>query len=98
MKPYSIVKEQRKVRMALPIKEDTSTKLKKGDVFIGLLDGNIYSVKEIVHRMVILESIEENQQILTGLDSLKSFYRKKENTDTKNKMHNRPLRYQYPPA
>jgi hypothetical protein len=87
-----------KVRMALPIKDNTSAKPKKGDVFIGLLDGNIYNVKEIVHHMVILESIEETQQILTGLDGLKSFYRKKENAYARTRMHNLSLGYQYPPS
>jgi hypothetical protein len=50
---------------------------KEGDLFLSILDGIIYMVKRIVHKMVILESIDGERHILTGFEGLKLFYRKK---------------------
>jgi len=55
---------------------------KEGDIFLNILDGIIYMVKRIVHKMVILESIDGERHILTGFEGLKLFHRKKELSKT----------------
>jgi hypothetical protein len=58
-------------------------KPKEGDLFISALDGDEYTVKQIVQYMVVLESKDGQKQILTGIDGLGSFpYRKKEDLET----------------
>jgi len=54
--------------------------MKEGDLFESLLDGTEYVVKNIVNRMVVLQSTKENRQILTWIETLKitSLYREKE--------------------
>ena len=54
--------------------------MKEGDVFESALDGLEYVVKRIVNEMVVLQSRNENKQILTGVQTLltASLYRKKE--------------------
>ncbi len=54
--------------------------MKEGDVFESALDGLEYVVKRIVNEMVVLQSRNENKQILTGVQTLEttSLYRKKE--------------------
>jgi len=55
---------------------------KEGDLFLSILDGIIYMVKRIIHKMVILESIDGERHILTGFEGLELFYRKKELSKT----------------
>jgi hypothetical protein len=56
---------------------------KEGDLFISALDGDEYTVKQIVQSMVVLESKDGKKQILTGVDCLGSFpYLKKEGPET----------------
>ncbi len=57
--------------------------MKQGDIFVSLLDGMEYVVKDIVERMVVLQSRNGNRQIVTGAETLtiKSFYREKEKKD-----------------
>lgn len=54
--------------------------MKEGDLFESLLDGREYVVKNIVNKMVVLQSTKENRQILTWIETLKttSLYREKE--------------------
>ncbi len=54
--------------------------MKEGDIFESLLDGTVYTVKNIVNKMVVLGSRKGDKQILTGIDTLKikSLYRQKE--------------------
>ena len=54
--------------------------MKEGDIFENLLDGIEYVVKNIVSKMVVLQSRKEDRQILTGVETLKtnSLYRGKE--------------------
>jgi len=54
--------------------------MKEGNIFESLLDGAEYVVKDIVSRMVVLQSRERNKQIITGIETLKikSFYRERE--------------------
>jgi len=53
--------------------------MKEGDIFESLLDGTEYVVKNIVNKMVVLQSREGERQILTEAETLKtkSFYREK---------------------
>ena len=57
-------------------------KPKVGERFISILDGVLYTVKKVVHEMVVLESRDGERQILTSVESLRSFYAKKEDTET----------------
>ena len=54
--------------------------MKEGDIFESLLDGTEYMVKDIVNEMVVLQSTERDEQIITGIEALKikSFYREKQ--------------------
>jgi len=54
--------------------------MKEGDIFESLLDGAEYVVKDIVNKMVVLQSRTRDKQIITGVETLKtkSFYREKE--------------------
>jgi hypothetical protein len=54
--------------------------MKEGDIFESLLDGTEYVVKDIVNKMVVLQSRKGDRQILTATDTLetKSLYREKQ--------------------
>ena len=54
--------------------------MKEGDIFESLLDGTEYVVKDIVSKMVVLQSREGDRQILTEAETLRTelFYREKE--------------------
>jgi hypothetical protein len=54
--------------------------MKEGDIFERLLDGTEYVVKNIVSKMVVLQSRKGDRQILTAAENLKtkSLYREKE--------------------
>ncbi len=54
-------------------------KAKDGDTVKSFLDGNDYKVKRIVNSMVVLESEDGQSQILTEVENLDLFYKKKEN-------------------
>ncbi len=56
--------------------------MKEGDIFENLLNGKEYVVKDIVNKMVVLQSKKGDSQIITGIETLKtkSFYREKEET------------------
>ncbi len=53
--------------------------MREGDIFESLLSGTEYIIKSIVNKMVVLQSIKGDSQIVTGVETLeiKSFYRKK---------------------
>jgi hypothetical protein len=53
-------------------------KTKDGDIVKSFLNGNDYKVKRIVNSMVVLESEDGQSQILTELENLNIFYKKKE--------------------
>ena len=59
----------------------TMTKTKVGDKFRSRLTGKKYGVKKIQDRMVILESQNGKDQILTELSNLRLFYEKEEKRD-----------------
>ena len=51
---------------------------KQGDKVKSVLSGEDYTIKRIVNDMVVLESSNGRKQIMTQLDSLRIFYKKKE--------------------
>ena len=51
---------------------------KDWDTVKSVLDGNDYKVKRIVNSMVVLESEDGRTQILTEVENLNLFYKKKE--------------------
>jgi hypothetical protein len=53
-------------------------KPKNGDILKSILDGEDYIIKKVVRNMAMLESQNGERQILTELDTLRLFYRKKE--------------------
>jgi hypothetical protein len=58
-------------------------KINEGDKVRCVLDGEDYTVTEIVNSLVFLKSAEGEKQILTGVDSLKIFYKKKKEEESK---------------
>jgi hypothetical protein len=56
----------------------TAMETKVGDTVRSILNGMEYQVKKIVKRMVVLESRDGKSQILTELDNLALFYKKRE--------------------
>ncbi len=54
--------------------------MKEGDIFESLLTGTEFVVKDIVNKMVVLQSKGGNRQIITGIETLriKSLYKEKE--------------------
>ncbi len=53
-------------------------KLKSGDKLKSILDGEEYTIKKVVENMAMLELQNGKKQILTEVDSLRLFYKKKE--------------------
>ncbi len=51
---------------------------REGDTVRSILNGIEYKVKKIVKRMAVLESQDGKSQIITELDTLRLFYREKE--------------------
>jgi hypothetical protein len=51
---------------------------KEGDTVKSILNGIEYKVKKIVEKMAILESQDGRSKIITEVDSLRLFYREKE--------------------
>ncbi len=53
-------------------------KTEDGDTVKSLLNGNYYKVKRIVKSMAVLQSEDGRSQILTDVENLNLFYKKKE--------------------
>jgi hypothetical protein len=53
-------------------------KPKSGDILKSILDGEDYVIKKVVENMAMLESQNGKKQILTEVNTLRLFYRKKE--------------------
>jgi hypothetical protein len=53
-------------------------KPKNGDILKSIFDGEDYIIKKVVKNMAMLESQSGEKQILTEIDTLRLFYRKKE--------------------
>jgi len=56
----------------------TAMETKVGDTVRSILNGIEYKVKKIVKSMAVLESHDGKSQIITEVDTLKLFYREKE--------------------
>ena len=55
---------------------------KEGDTVKSILSGIEYKVKKIVEKMAVLESEDGKTKIITEVDTLKLFYREKEDLKT----------------
>jgi hypothetical protein len=55
----------------------TAMETNVGDTVRSILNGMEYQVKRIVKKMVILESHDGKSQVLTDLDNITLFYKKK---------------------
>ena len=53
-------------------------KTQDGDTVKSLLNGKSYKVKRIVKSMAVLQSEDDQSQILTEVENLSLFYKKKE--------------------
>jgi hypothetical protein len=53
-------------------------KTKDGDTVKSLLNDQYYKVERIVKSMAVLRSADDQSQILTGVENLNLFYKKKE--------------------
>jgi len=53
-------------------------KTKDGDTVKSILNGKYYKVKKIVKSMAVLQSEDGQSQILTEVENLNLFYKKKE--------------------
>jgi hypothetical protein len=51
---------------------------KEGDTVRSILNGIEYKIKKIVEKMAVLESRDGKSKIITEIDTLKLFYREKE--------------------
>ena len=51
--------------------------IKEGDEVKSNLNGEIYIAARIVHSMVVLKSKDGEKEIITGIDSLRTFYKTK---------------------
>jgi hypothetical protein len=51
---------------------------KDGDTVRSILNGKYYKVKKIVKSMAVLQSEDDQSQILTEVENLNLFYKKKE--------------------
>ncbi len=55
-----------------------ATNIREGDEVRSDLDGQNYIIERIVHSMVVLKSKDGEEEMITGIDSLRTFYKKKE--------------------
>ena len=49
-----------------------------GDILKSVLDGEDYMIKKVVENMAMLESQNGKKQILTEVDTIRLFYRKRQ--------------------
>jgi len=62
------------------MKGETTMEAKDGDTVKNLLNGRYYKVKRIVKSLAVLQSEDGQRQILTEVENLSLFYKKKETT------------------
>lgn len=58
----------------------TPVEIKEGDEVKSDLGGEDFVITKIANSMVVLKSKDGDRQIMTGMDSLKTFYKKREET------------------
>ena len=66
-----------------------ATNIKEGDEVKSDLNGQNYIIERIVHSMVVLKSKDGGKEIITGIDSLRAFYKRKEEPNSSAKLPNR---------
>ncbi len=71
------------------------TDIKEGDEVRSDLEGQGYIMKRIVHSMVILKSKDGEEEVITGIDSLRTFYKGKEGPNPSPRLPKNP--HVYPP-
>jgi hypothetical protein len=64
-------------RAAAEMGQEAGMKIQKGDEVTCKLDGEDYTITEIVNSMIVLKSRNRERHIITGIDSLRIFYKKK---------------------
>lgn len=65
-------------------------KIREGDEVKSDLDGKDYMIARIVHSMVVLKSKDGEKEIITGIDSLRTFYKKTEEPNSSPRLSNNP--------
>lgn len=68
-------------------------KIREGDEVKSDLDGEDYMIARIVRNMVVLKSKDGEKEIITGIDSLRTFYKKKEEPNSSPRLSNNPPLY-----
>ncbi len=64
--------------------------IKEGDEVRSNLNGETYLISKIVHSMVVLKSKDREKEVITGMDSLRIFYRMKRDPDSSQRLPNGP--------
>ena len=70
-----------------------ATKIKEGDKVKSDLSGEDFIIERIVHRMVVLKSKGGEKEIITGIDSLRAFYKMKGEPNSSPRLPNSPPLY-----
>jgi hypothetical protein len=67
--------------------------MKEGDEVKSDLNGEDFIIERIVHRMVVLKSKGGEKEIITGIDSLRAFYKMKGEPNSSQRLPNSPPLY-----
>ena len=70
-----------------------ATNIKEGDEVRNDLTGEDYIIIEIVHSMVVLKAKDGQEEIITGIDSLRTFYKRKGKPNSSPRLPNSPPLY-----
>ncbi len=68
-----------------------ATNIKEGDEVKSDLNGEDYIIERIVHSMVLLKSKDGEKEIITGIDSLRAFYKRKGEPDSSSRLPKGPF-------
>ena len=69
---------KKRERSAEALNRRRPVEIKEGDEVKSDLDSEDFVITKIANSMVVLKSRNGDKQIMTGIDSLKTFYKKKE--------------------
>ncbi len=64
--------------------------IKEGDEVKSNFNGEAYVIARIVHSMVVLKSKEREKEVITGIDSLRTFYKMNGEPDSARRLPNGP--------
>jgi hypothetical protein len=70
-----------------------ATNIKEGDEVKSDLNGDNYIIERIVHSMVVLKSKDGEKEIITGIDSLRAFYKRKKEPNSSPRLPANPPLY-----